>query len=285
MDQSIILNFQRKELTGYKLYLKLAHQAKTAERREALEKIASDEKKHHDFWESLSKKKVTANNGETFWVLFLSSLLGLSFAIKSMENDERKSQHQYKEYSKENTEIQKIIKDEQEHEQKLIHLLKETKIHFIGAIVLSLNDTLVDLTGALAGFTLAFQDTKLIAVTGLVVGFSATLSLSASEYMAQKAERKTRTALRSSIYAGITHIITAIILIAPFFILKNPYIALISTILLAILIIYCFNYYISVVKEIPFKRKFWEMVILSLSVASISFIIGYIIRRVVGVSM
>ncbi|KKR07489.1 MAG: hypothetical protein UT32_C0010G0006 [Parcubacteria group bacterium GW2011_GWC2_39_14] len=285
MEQSLILNFQKKELTGYKLYLKLARQAKTAERRDALEKIATDEQKHHDFWASLSKTKVVANNWETFWVLFLSHILGLSFAIKSMENEERRSQHLYKEYAKDNTEIEKIIKEEQEHEKKLMHLLKETKIHFIGAIVLSLNDSLVELTGALAGFTLAFQQTNLIALAGLVTGFSATFSLAASEYLSQKAEQKSRTALRSGIYTGITYIITAVILTLPFFIFTNPYLALGATILLAILIIFLFNYYISVVKEVPFKRKFWEMVILSLSVALISFIIGYIIREVLGVSV
>jgi len=285
MDQSIVLNFQKKELTGYKLYLRLSRQAKTAERREALEKIATDEKKHHDFWASLSKSKVTANRCETFWVLLLSHTLGLSFAIKSMENEERRSQHIYKEYAKENPEIEKIIKEEREHEEKLVHLLKETKIHFIGAIVLSLNDSLVELTGALAGFTLAFQETNLIALAGLVTGFSATFSLSASEYLSQKAEQKSRTALRSGIYTGITYIITAIILTLPFFIFTNPYVALGATILLAILIIFLFNYYISVVREVPFKRKFWEMVILSLCVALISFIIGYIIRELLGVSI
>ena len=285
MDPNIILQFQKKELTRHFLYTELAKQAKTTERREALMRIAGDELKHHDYWAKISSKKISVDKIAASRVLIIAKIVGLSFAIKSMENEERRSQYLYKEFLNEDPEIEKILKSEQAHERKLIHLLKETKIHFIGAIVLSLNDALVELTGALAGFTLAFQETKLIALAGLVTGFSATFSLAASEYLSQKAEQRSRTALRSGVYTGITYIITALILTLPFFIFNNPYVALVSTIVLAILIIFLFNYYISVVREVPFKKKFWEMVILSLSIACVSFLVGYVIRRALGVSI
>ncbi len=43
-------------------------------------------------------------------------------------------------------------------------------------------------------------------------------------------------------------------------------------------IILFFNFYISVAKELPFKERFFEMLYISLGVASISFLIGYVVR-------
>ena len=40
-------------------------------------------------------------------------------------------------------------------------------------MVLDLNDALVELTGAPAGLTLAFENTKLIALTSLITGVAA----------------------------------------------------------------------------------------------------------------
>jgi len=286
MEKDLILHFQRKELTEYFIYLKLSQRVKTVEKREALLKIANDELKHHDFWRELSHQEVTPNRYERIKILLISKLLGNSFGIKAMENEERRTQQHYKKLVHELPELSKIIHEEHLHEEKMIHILKENKIHYIGAIVLSLNDSLVELTGALAGFTLAFEKTRLIALAALVTGFSATFSIAASEYLAQKAEQKSRKeATRSSLYAGTTYIITALLLTIPFFLLNNPYIAIVLTIFCVIVIIAAFNYYISVVKEVPFKKKFWVMVLLSLSIAFISFIVGFAIREILGVSI
>ena len=55
-------------------------------------------------------------------------------------------------------------------------------------MVLGLNDALVELTGALAGFTLAFRNTCLIAMAGFITGIAASLSMAASEYLSTKSE-------------------------------------------------------------------------------------------------
>ncbi len=60
----------------------------------------------------------------------------------------------------------------------------------MSSVVLGLNDALVELTGALAGFTLSIQNSKIIALMGLITGISASLSLAASEYLSIKSSRK-----------------------------------------------------------------------------------------------
>jgi len=46
-----------------------------------------------------------------------------------------------------------------------------------------------------------------------------------------------------------------------------------------------FNYYISVAKDLNFKQRFAEMAIISLSVSALSFGIGFVVKRALGVDV
>jgi len=48
--------------------------------------------------------------------------------------------------------------------------------------------------------------------------------------------------------------------------------------LITVVIIAAYTFYISVAKEIAFKRRFMEMAFISLGVALLSFIIGYSVK-------
>jgi Uncharacterized membrane protein len=172
-----------------------------------------------------------------------------------------------------------------EHESELIEMIKEEKLDYAGSIVLGLNDALVELTGALAGFSFAMQNTRLIAIAGLITGIAASLSMAASQYISVSTENSGQNALKSSIYTGIAYVITVIILIAPYLILQSYFAALALTLTFAILIILVFNYYISVAKDLNFKRRFSEMAIISLGVAALTFGIGFLIRKYLGVDI
>ncbi len=93
-----------------------------------------------------------------------------------------------------------MISDEERHENELIDMIDEERLNYMGSVVLGLNDALVELTGALAGFTFAFQDTRIIALTGLITGISASFSMAASEYLSTRHEGG-ENALKSSIYS------------------------------------------------------------------------------------
>lgn len=71
----------------------------------------------------------------------------------------------------------------------------------------------------------------------------------------------------------------------PYLLLENYYICLICTLTAAVGIIALFNYYTSVAQDSPFKRRFLEMTMLSLGVAGVSFVIGLLIRDVLGVDV
>ena len=52
-----------------------------------------------------------------------------------------------------------------------------------------------------------------------------------------------------------------------------------------LLIILAFNYYISVAQDLPFWKRFGEMVVISLGVAALSFLIGLAAKQLLGINV
>ena len=160
------------------------------------------------------------------------------------------------------------MRDESIHEKRLLNLIDEDRLRYTGSIVLGLNDALVELTGALAGLTFALQDTKRIAFAGFITGIAASLSMAASEYLSARTDEGPKSALRASAYTGTAYVITVIFLITPYLIFSNYFVCLAFTLVNALLVILLFNYYISVARDLPFRRRFFEMAAISLGVAA-----------------
>src|SRR5690554_4553192 len=189
-----------------------------------------------------------------------------------METGEKRSKNAYEQIYAELPEVKRIAEDEKEHEHELINLIAEERLNYVSSIVLGLNDALVELTGTLAGLTFALQNTRLIALAGLITGVAASFSMGASEYLSTKAEGNSgQEPFKSALYTWIAYLITVAALILPFLLLKNYLLSLGITLLVGILIILLFNFYISVVKDLPFRRRFLEMAVISLGVAALSF--------------
>jgi VIT1/CCC1 family predicted Fe2+/Mn2+ transporter len=172
----------------------------------------------------------------------------------------------------------KIIQEEQEHEEQILNLINNKLLTHVSAIVLGLNDALVELTGALAGFTLALANTRLIAVTGLITGIAASMSMAASSYLSTK-EDGLKNPLSAAIATGSAYITAVFILILPYFIVTNPFVALGITLGSALLIILIFNFYTAISKGLSFKKRFLEMAGISLGLALINFGIGFLVKR------
>jgi VIT1/CCC1 family predicted Fe2+/Mn2+ transporter len=152
--------------------------------------------------------------------------------------------------------------------------------------VLGLSDALVELTGALAGLTLALGNSRLIALIGLITGIAAAMSMAASEYLSRRAEeKKDHSPLKAAVYTGIAYIATVTLLVMSFLLLNNPLVSLAITLLFALLIIVSFTYYLAVVRDMPFKHRFLEMAGLCLGVSLISFGIGFVLRQAFGIDL
>jgi VIT1/CCC1 family predicted Fe2+/Mn2+ transporter len=280
-----ILSFQRNEITEYHIYKRLARTIPEGENRAAFEKISREEMQHYQFWYAHTQKLIKPSRWQIWKYYLISRLLGFTFGVKLMEKDEEAAQSDYEAMRDVIPGVEALIRDEQDHEQRLLQLLNEEKLQYMGSIVLGLNDALVELTGALAGLTLALQNTRLIALAGSITGIAAAMSMAASEYLSTKSEETQRSPLKSSFYTGAAYIFTVLLLISPYLFVENYYICLGLTLGLAVIIIALFNYYISVARDLPFKARFLEMTALSFAVALFSFGIGYLIRRFMGIEV
>lgn len=280
-----ILLAQENEITEYIIYLKLASIIKDQNNKEILQKIGEEELEHARFWQQYSNLEAKPNRWKIFKFIWISRILGLTFGVKLMEKGETNAEINYIEIAKVIPEAQKIAEDEDRHETALIEMLREERLEYIGSVVLGLNDALVELTGSLAGFSLALQNTKIIAMAGLISGIAAGLSMAASEYLSTKTEVTHEKALRSSIYTGIAYLITVVFLILPYLIFAHYLVCLVITLIIALLIILIFNYYLSVAKDYDFKKRFLEMAVISLGVATLTFGISWLIKSILHVNI
>lgn len=278
--KKMLLNEQKNEITGHLIYKMISGRIKNEENARILKKISDDELNHYNMFKSITEQDVKPNLLKVYFFYFLSIVFGLTFGVKLLENTEISGQKVYQQFIDDLPLLTTVLEEEEKHEIELINMLNEEKLNYIGSIVLGLNDALVELTGALAGYTFAFQNTKLIALTGLITGISASFSMAASEYLSTKQEEDSSEASKAAIYTGIAYVMTVVFLVLPFLLLENPFISLIITLIVAVLIILIFNYYVAVAKDYNFKRRFFEMVAISLGVSGISFLIGILVKNV-----
>jgi VIT1/CCC1 family predicted Fe2+/Mn2+ transporter len=280
-----IRNAQREEIEGYRIYSKLARRIKNEENSRVLNRLAEHELRHYEILKTYTGRDVKPSRFKIFLVTFMARLLGLVFSLKLMENGERNADEVYSEVGDHVPEVGQILRDEDSHERELIDMIDEEALDYMGSVVLGLNDALVELTGALAGFTFAIQKSQTIGLLGLITGIAATLSMAASEYLSQRQEGASGKAVKSSLYTGVAYIGTVVLLTVPFFVLANPFVSLALMMAIAIAVVLLFNYYISIAKDLPFKRRFAEMALISIGVALLSFGIGWLVRMVWGLEL
>lgn len=280
-----VILFQQTEITEYHIYKRLSKRIKSEENAKILDQIAEDELRHYKGWKEYTKEEIQPRWFFVWFYYIVSMLFGFTFGVKLMEMGEQAAQKNYADVAKAIPEATKYQAEEDKHEHQLIEMLDEERLQYAGSVVLGLNDALVELTGALAGLTLALQNTKLIALSGLITGIAASLSMAASEYLSTRSEKTSKHPVRAAIYTGIAYITTVTLLILPYLLLDNYYIDLAISLSTAVIIIAVFNYYISVAKGESFRERFIEMAGLSLSVAAFSFVIGYFIRQWLGIEV
>ena len=284
--QAAVLRSQRDEETGTLVYAFIAKREKNPENAAVLRRMSADEKTHAAYWQTISGQAVKPDRLKVFRLKLLSLILGYTFVIKRVLRDESDAVGAYDRLQEEIPGVTAVQADEMRHEKELVAMLDEERLQYVGAMVLGLNDALVELTGTIAGLSFALQNTRIVALSGIITGISATLSMAASNYLAERADNNPK-ALKSSVYTGVAYVITVALLVTPYLMLPDSLwaVALASMVCVVVLIILAFNYYISVAKTLPFRRRFTEMVSISLGVAVIAFLIGLLAKALLGVSI
>ena len=282
---AIVRRMQDNEATDQRVYAALAKQASLQKNSEILEKMSHDEGLHCAVWGRYTGIEAKADMFRVWLFVVLGKIFGLVFVINLMEGGEDDSAENYRKLMEELPEARSIMEDETRHEAQLAAMIHEEKLSYISSMVLGLNDALVELTGALAGFTLALNDNRMVGMAGFITGGAATLSMAASEYLSKKADTSEKHPFKAAVYTGVAYMITVAFLLLPYIVFESPLVALGFCLFDAALIILGFTYFVSVVRKESFVRGFTEMITISFSVAGISFLIGWAARSWLNIDM
>jgi len=286
MDVQKALVQQKNEINDYTLYTALASREKVSHNKKVYENIAQEEKEHYEFWREITGKSIKANHFLVSWYIFLASVFGTSFALKLAEKREKGAEAFYLSLFDTYPQAKEIYAQEMKHEKELIDMLHDKKLLYAGAIVLGMNDALVELTGTLSGIALAFDKSLVVGVTGAIMGIAASMSMAGSSYL--EAKESPVEGISPNIYAaytGFSYILTTLFLVLPFFLIASITSALVTMFIAAFIAIVLYNFYISVAKEQSFYQRTSQMFIITFGVALISFAIGYVVHHYLGIEI
>jgi VIT1/CCC1 family predicted Fe2+/Mn2+ transporter len=287
-SQGQLLSAQCNEITEHYIYAWLAKHTRDAGNRQVLERIAKEELEHYKVLKRITQTDVQPQKFRVLRYQFICRVLGMSFGLRLMERGEQIGGDVYGRLKEEVPKLADLFLDEQRHENEILGLIREERIVYAGSIVLGLNDALMELTGALAGLTLALPNGRIIAMTGFITGVAASMSMAASGFLFAREEADkniTKSPLKSDSYTGAAYIVTVLILIMPYLILTNVYASLALMLTLSILIILSYNFYITTAKGLRLWRRFGQMAAISLGVAAISFLVGMFARMLFEVDL
>lgn len=286
IDQHKALKQQQNEIDDFTIYSMLSLRDTNEANQAIFRKIAKEEQGHYYYLKSYTNQELQPRRFVVLFYLLLSKLLGVSFALKFLEGREEGAKAFYQDLIVLDPRAKEIYEQEMHHEVELIDMLHDKKLIYAGAIVLGMNDALVELTGTLSGIALAFDKSVVVGVTGLIMGIAASLSMAGSAYLESKENvDATLSPLVYSLYTGISYILTTVLLVVPFFIFETISTAIVWMFAGALLSIVAYNFYISVAKELPFWQRVREMSYITFGVALISFGIGYVVKHYFGIEI
>ena len=285
-----LLSLQRMEATEAEVYRRLAKMQPDPVNQSILNGIALEEERHEAVIAKMTGKQVKADASKVRRQIILAKLFGFTFSVKMMEATEQDAAAEYRKLG-----LYEIAEEEEAHEQNMIGMLDEERLRYSGSVVLGMSDALVELTGALAGLTFALQSLQLVALAGLVTGIAAAFSMGASEYLSSRTEKKAESAVKAAFFTWLSYLVTVFLLVGPYLVIQadspdfhglEPHVqALLCTFAIGLLIVAVFNFYVSVVEEVSFKSRFFEMAGILAVVSLISYVIGIALRGMLGIEV
>lgn len=274
--------YAQSEYTDSLIYHRLSQWEKRKENKEMMEQLSVKEREHYEFWHRLEPDlKPYISFFFAPCVLMMRKIFGLTFIIKFLELHEHKVVVEYKKLldvisSEHRDSLQKMINDEESHEQSLVSQIKEKRLSYIGFIALGLADAIVEITGVHAGFLGVTGSTLVAGISGVIVGFAAAISMASAAYLQAKNDTE-RSPFISALTTGISYIVSVAILALPYFITGDMLIAFFTSTFIGILLIAVFTFYSAIIFERKFFREFIESTFLMLGTALATFVLGKIL--------
>lgn len=281
-DIKELTNFAKDEALAYQLYKMVASKQKKEEHASVLNSIAEQEKLHLEKFNKELGTTITVedyNKRKYRKYKRIFKLLGSIFTLRLFERREEKGRKKYAKHIEAYPLLKEIVNQEKTHKNQLSDILKDEKLLYASSIVLGMNDALVEMSGAIAGYTFALADTKQIGIIAAITGVAAALSMASSEFLSAR-EAEHPHPVRSSLYTGLTYLVVVTLMILPYVIFSNKFVALGVMLGTVVTIIFVFNLYTSIAKKQSLWKNFGIMVVIALGVSLVSFLIGLLINQV-----
>ncbi len=162
--------------------------------------------------------------------------------------------------------------------------MRQKFLDYAGSVVLGLSDAVVSITGALAGLSWSFHDSKIIGFAGAVIGISAALSMGASEFLSER-EEGVKSPITSGLFTGGAYLAAAALLVLPYFVIPDPISAFWVVAVIAVAIVAAYAWYVSRHKEGSFFSRFGIMIGVCLFVGVLSFLFASGFQLLTGIEI
>jgi VIT1/CCC1 family predicted Fe2+/Mn2+ transporter len=254
-----------------------------------LKRLSAMEYKHYRFWiKYCPGRKVSVSQLKVYFIIFVRLVLGVTFAVRYLERNEMNTIKKYREVTdqiplRDRTQFKEMVADEVEHEHKFSEQFDEPHIRYISFIVLGLADALVEIAGIHAGSLGIYNSTELAGLAGIIAGAAASIAMASAAFAQAKAGFKGSATL-SAIYTGISYFFTAVILATPYFLTRIMVDALSTSLLFAVVLITFISFYGSVISGSKFKKDFLEITSIMFGATVALYLMGTLIRYLVGIS-
>lgn len=275
------LKYQEYEKLHAIIYKELGEISKDTKNGELLLQLSEIEERHFIFLKNITQQETKIDNRKIRFTILAAKLLGVTFVIKYLEKKESELRERIKNSSLESKELIEYMQTEFDYEDTLQSQLEDEKLFYISAIILGLDDALVEISGSLAGYTFVIDNPKIIAMVGFITGVAATLSMAAAEYLSVKSDESSKLNYKkAALYTGIVYILTVSCLIFPYALNLNKFVSLILMMMIGLFIVFIFNFYVAITTKTKILTRFFRMSAIIVTVAIISFSIGYLVQQI-----
>lgn len=284
--------FCNDEYKDYVVYSILSVREKNLERKKILEDMASQEYGHYMFWSRfMGDHGIKAKVGKIYIlaILLIRKIFGLVFTLKLLESHESRTIQRYKSILNNISEeyrydLERLIRDEEEHERYLLDQIDEPSIKYVGFIALGLADAIIEVMGVNTGFLGVTNITIVAGIAGLIVGFAASISMAVASYLqARTYTLREVSPIFSALTTGLSYIGCVVGLTLPYFIFREMIYAFASSLAICILLTSVFTFYTSIINERNFVKELAQSILLILGTALATFFFGDLLGRALNI--
>jgi VIT1/CCC1 family predicted Fe2+/Mn2+ transporter len=303
--------FFNEEYLHCRIYGELAAKEKNGHLKRILGRLSEDEKRHMRFWEGISgtylHRQISVSaltRAKVRVFMLLRNAFSIAFVNRLMERNERAVLGRYgcilsagllKE--RDATRIRAIMSDEASHGKRLGGDVAsyEENINHIRSVILGLNDGIVEVMAAIAGFAVLAQSHLTVVLVGAILGISGTLSMAGGAYLSSKSEmlldgnsgsdENGRSPLSEAMYTGLYYLSGAIIVVAPFIFGFSGFVGIGISILLAAIVLSIASTLVAVISRTSIVKRVFEMLAITLTASALTILLGLVLKTRFGVSI